>query len=247
MELAILAADALIVFGLGIVVWYTARDLIDTGLNTSIQPFSASTCGLFMGTAVFTFEGIPFVLPIKNSMREPHLFWPLFKKVFTCIVVFFAAFGYIGYVAYGSSTEAVVLLNLPNGQPVVMLVRLAYMVALILGSPMVFLPAARITEFWVFGEVKEKGSKKCQKNAMRALEMCCLGVAAVYGGRYFETFLAFVGALCCAPIAFIYPAFFHLRLCAQSPLAKGIDCFFIALGVAAMVFVTYETVASFKP
>merc|ERR1712216_818292 len=118
------------------------------------------------------------------------------------------------------------------------------MVALVFGSSLVFLPAARITELWLFGVVREKGSRKWHKNALRTVEMCSLGVVAIIGGNYFEKFLAFVGGLCCAPIAFIYPALFHLQLCATRPAEKALDWFFIVFGIAAMVFVVFQAAAS---
>lgn len=242
MEYAILGADVFIVFGLGIAVYYCLSDIVAGRLDSSVPSFKPATCGVFLGTAVFTFEGIPFILPVRSSMREPEKFWPLFVKVFTCILIFFAAFGLMGYVDYGSQVKAVILLNLPQDSLLAASVRFAYMVALILGSPLVFLPAARITELWIFGVVSPKGSKRWSKNVLRTLEVCLFGVVALYGGAYFEKFLAFTGALCCAPIAFIYPAFFHLRLCARSCKEKVVDLLFIALGLAAMIFVTFESI-----
>lgn len=118
-------------------------------------------------------------------MREPDMFWPLFVKVFSCIVLFFVLFGLIGYLDFGSKVDAVVLLNLPGGSALATSVQAAYMVALMLGSPLVFLPAARITELWVFGVVREKGSRKWHKNALRTLEMCILGAVALRGGEFF--------------------------------------------------------------
>merc|ERR1712032_1360241 len=111
------------------------------------------------------------------------------------------------------------------------------MAAPLLSLSLVFLSAARITELSIFGVIREKGSK----NALRTAEVCLFGVVAIYGAEFFEKFLAFVGATCCAPIAFIYPSYFHLRLCAEGLCAKLFDAFFILLGLTAMGFVLYET------
>lgn len=244
LEAAILAADVFIVFGLGVAVWYSASHLLENGPAENLTAFSPETCGIFIGTAVFTFEGIPFILPIKSSMKEPDKFWPLFVKTFVCIVVFFVLFGASGYADYGANVHAVVLLNMPKESALATSVRAAYMVALMFGSPLCFLPGARITELWIFGVLQEKGSKKWRKNALRTLEMCLLGVVSVYGGEFFAKFLAFVGGLCCAPIAFIYPAYFHFRLCAETLTEKVVDWFFILSGTAAMVFVVYQAATS---
>jgi len=240
LEFAILGADVLIVFGLGAAMWYACQDLFTRGPDPELMAFKPGTCGLFMGTAIFTFEGLPYILPIKSCMRQPELFWPLFLKNFVGIVMVFLIFGSVGYANYGPGVHTVVLLNLPSQDPIAAAVRAAYMFALLLSSPFVFLSAARITELWVFGIVKPKGTKKWPKNAFRAAELFLFGAIAIFGGQYFEKFLAFTGAVCCAPIAFIYPALFHLVLCAESHGAKALDIFFVVFGVVAMVFVLWE-------
>lgn len=242
LEAAILVADFLIIVGLFVCLGYGISFLKVNGV-ADLQSFKSSTCGLFIGTAVFTFEGIPFILPIRSSMQEPQHFWQVFCKVFPGIVLFFTGFGLLGYAAYGDATLPVVLKNMPQGDILAQGVQGGYVVALILGSPLVFLPAAKITELWVFGAV-EKGTKTWPKNGLRACEVCLFALISLYGGQYFQKFLAFVGALCCAPIAFIYPCFFHLRLCATSTSSKLLDCFIMVLGVATVVFVLFETVSS---
>mmetsp|Transcript_118932 Transcript_118932/g.237031 ORF Transcript_118932/g.237031 Transcript_118932/m.237031 type:complete len:488 (+) Transcript_118932:68-1531(+) len=241
MEFAILGADVLIIFGLGAILSYSVQDLRDHGPDPNIVTFKPQTCGLFLGTAVYTFEGIPYILPIADSMRQPEKFWPLFLVVFPCIAALFIVFGLVGYVNYGAGVKTVVLLNMPTGDILSASVRAAYMAALLLSLPLVFLSAARITELWIFGVIREKGSKKWSKNALRTAEVCLFGVVAIYGAEFFEKFLAFVGATCCAPIAFIYPSYFHLRLCAEGLCAKLFDAFFILLGLTAMGFVLYAT------
>merc|ERR1719188_1735457 len=109
---------------------------------------------------------------------------------------------------------------------------------------MVFLPATRITELWLFGVVRPKGSKKWRKNFWRAVEMCAVGVVARYGGNAFARFLSIIGGLCCVPIAFIYPAFFHLRICAKSTCEKILDWLLIALGSLAGAFVLGQVLLS---
>ena len=51
-----------------------------------------------------------------------------------------------------------------------------------------------------------------------------------------DRFLAVSGSLFCAPLAFVYPALFHLRLCAAAPGAKAVDGGLLVAGVAVMLF-----------
>merc|ERR1711959_773305 len=90
-------------------------------------------------------------------------------------------------------------------------VKLGYVVALLLSFPLILAPAVRITEVWAFGVVV-KDEYLISRSLFRAIQVCMLAVAAFYGGQQFDKLLALIGAFCAAPIAFIYPALFHLKL-----------------------------------
>lgn len=239
LEYPILGADALIIFGLVAAVVYNLGRLWTAGASPELEAFKTESCGLFIGTAIFIFEGIPTILPIRSSMEEPEKFWSVFTLVFAAVLSSYVVFALSGYFAYGPKVEQVVLLSMPAGDPIVTAARAGYALAMVLGSPLCFLPAARVTELWAFGIVKP-GNRSWAKNALRAAEVCCFGIVASYGGAYFDKFLAIVGAVCCAPIAFIYPALFHLRLCACSLQTKVLDFFFIVQGIVAMIFVLLQ-------
>ena len=53
-----------------------------------------------------------------------------------------------------------------------------------------------------------------------------------------NTFLALTGSLTCTPIAFILPALFHYRACAETQREKLIDATLICFGLIVMVFCT---------
>jgi len=258
-----LIADILILFGLVVVIVYgcitmASTDAIDTLLWSirgdysmwreqlddphykAVVPFRPETCGIFIGMTIFTFEGVPMVLPIRNSMAKKERFIPLFAGVFACISLLFCLFGLIGYISYKRRVETVVLLNLPEDSAWTMAAKFGYMLALCFSTPLMFLPAARITELWAFGASEEDPDKDGDRiwriNAMRTFEILTFCLIAVLCGPYFERFLAFVGALCCAPVAFVYPALFHLILCADGATAKALDIMLLWFGVGAMVF-----------
>ena len=78
LEYAILAADGCILFGLGVVLVLllsalgAGGDPADRGAVT----LRTSGVGAFIGTALFTFEGLPLILPIRNEMARPERCWP---------------------------------------------------------------------------------------------------------------------------------------------------------------------------
>lgn len=229
-----LIADVLILFGIVVVLVFAVMRISENGPHESIRAFEPTTCGLFLGTAIYTFEGIPMVLPIRNAMREPEQFWGIFIKLFAAIVSLFCCVGFLGYLAYGADVHTVVLLSLPHHSALSVATKVCYMLALICSLPLMFLPAARITELWAFGIV-QKGGYKWSINFMRFCEVFFFAIVARFAGSSFDRFLAFVGAFFCCPIALVYPALFHLKLCAKTKLAKALDCSLLALGLFVMV------------
>lgn len=244
LEVTNLVADVLVLIGLGVVTYSACAQLSAAGglvhAMDTLPEFKPSTCGLFVGTIILTFEGLPMILPIRDSMREPEKFWPLFKAVFPIIVLLFASMGSIGYLAYGDRTSPIILSNLAEGSAVSSAVRVMYTVALLFGFPLMFLPAQRVVELWIFG-VTPRGKKTLPKNLLRSMIVALFGVVAVFGGEVFDQFLAITGAFCGAPIAFIYPALFHMKLCANNAVERTVDVVLIVGGLLAMAFAFYQS------
>jgi len=246
MEYPNLVADVLIMFGLGVVLVSSVAVLASfKEPDFHVTPFNKSTCGIFIGMSIFTFEGIPMVLPIQSAMQDPEEFWSVFSRMFAGIVALFTLFGTLGYAAWGNGVETVVLLNLPHQSALSYVVKVGYMLALILSVPLMFLPAARITELWVFGVLKDLKNRKLtwEKNALRAMEVVMFTLVALKCQDFFDRFLSFVGAFCCAPIAFIYPTLFHYRLCAKTMAEEALDILLMLLGFGAVAVALYGSLA----
>ena len=54
------------------------------------------------------------VIPITESMKEPKKFPILLSAVMAIVVALFTGFGILGYAAYGSKIQTVVIVNLPQ-------------------------------------------------------------------------------------------------------------------------------------
>lgn len=79
-----------------------------------------SNLPLFFGTAIFAFEGIALVLPLKNAMKKPKLFarpTGVLNMGMIFIASLFIVFGFVGYWKWGEGVRGTVTLNLPPGDP----------------------------------------------------------------------------------------------------------------------------------
>ena len=65
-----LVADVFILLGLGYVFFYDMSILSTRGASHDIVWFNFESFSLFVGTAMFAFEGICLILPIAESMKR---------------------------------------------------------------------------------------------------------------------------------------------------------------------------------
>jgi len=91
-------ALALIFSGLGAVAWHAAP-LIGSGPD--VQTYIPSTLPIFIGMAIYAFEGIGLALPIQNQMKHPESFKTVWAWGMIVVTSTYIAFGSFCYSCYG--------------------------------------------------------------------------------------------------------------------------------------------------
>ncbi|AEO63348.1 uncharacterized protein THITE_2108459 [Thermothielavioides terrestris NRRL 8126] len=239
-----LVADAFIVIGLAYLFYYDVLTLNTEGLADIIM-FNQKDWTLFIGTAIFTFEGIGLIIPIQESMRQPQKFPKVMFAVMVIITTLFTVMGAVSYAAYGSKTETVVLLNLPQDDKLVNGVQFLYSLAILLSTPLQIFPAIRITENALFTKSgKYNPYIKWQKNVYRFFVVALCALIAWGGADNLDKFVALVGNFACIPLVYIYPPMLHFKAVAKSALQRWSDILLCIFGFAAMAYTTSLTVMS---
>ena len=92
--------------------------------NYTLDPNDAMICGvspwplvvsdlfIFFGVAVFSFEGIGFVMPLENKMAKPKQFKPILIAGMSTVATVYFVIGMIGYLAYGKCSQSNLTLDL---------------------------------------------------------------------------------------------------------------------------------------
>ena len=201
-----LIADFFILLGLLYLYYYDVFTIVSNHGIADIIQFNSKDWTLFIGTAIFTFEGVGLIIPIQSSMKKPSEFPPVLAIVMVVITAVFISMGAISYAAFGSSTKTVVLLNLPQDDKFVNAVQFLYSLAILLSTPLQLFPAIRILETEIFSRSgKYNAYIKWEKNVFRfCLVMLCAAVA--WGGAGdLDKFVALVGSFACVPLVYVYP------------------------------------------
>lgn len=201
-----LIADVFILLGLLYIYYYDARTLIGNGGIADVIAFNPSTWSMFIGTAIFTYEGIGLIIPIQESMKEPRRFPGVLAGVMVIITLIFLSAGALSYAAYGSATKTVILLNMPQDDKFVNVVQLLYSLAILLSTPLQLFPAIRIMENELFTRSgKYNPYIKWKKNVFRFFLVIVCAIVAWSGADDLDKFVSLVGSFACVPLIYVYP------------------------------------------
>ncbi|OAD65868.1 hypothetical protein PHYBLDRAFT_153121 [Phycomyces blakesleeanus NRRL 1555(-)] len=242
-----LTGDVFIVIGLAYLFFYDFKALIFTGVEDVQWVWNPMHFPLFIGTAVFTFEGV--VIPIIESMKEPEKFPRVLTRALALITLLFISMGSLSYMAFGNRVQTIILLNLPSHDPVVATIQGLYSLAICLSIPLQLFPAIRIMEngLFVTRSGKNNAMVKWQKNVFRVLVVfLCAWIAIVGSKDKLDKFVSLIGALFCLPLCFVFPPLFHLKAFELSFLRRMADYLLICLGIGCMVFVSFMTLSQWN-
>ncbi|KAI7873209.1 transmembrane amino acid transporter protein-domain-containing protein [Mucor mucedo] len=238
-----LVADLFILIGLVYLYYYDFFVLSTQGVADVEWVINDKSFPMFIGTAVFTYEGVGLVIPITESMKEPEKFPKVLSGTMIFITSIFLSVGFISYLAFGSDVQTVILLNMP-GTAVVNTVQGLYALAICLSIPLQLFPAIRIVENGLFTRSgKHNTMVKWQKNVFRFCSVLICACIAIAGSGDLDKFVSLVGSLCCVPLCFFFPPLFHLKAIAKSWRQKAIDITIIIFGLVSMTYTTGITVA----
>ena len=203
--LTAIIADVFIALGLLYLGYFDIHTMAKYGVADIIN-FNSRDWTLFIGTAIFTFEGVGLIIPIQESMKDPSKFPPVLAGVMIFITVLFIGMGAMSYAAFGSATKTVVLLNLPQDSKFVNAIQLLYSMAILLSTPLQLFPAIRIIENKIFlRSGKDNAYIKWKKNLLRFFLVVLCALIAWGGADDLDKFVALVGSFACIPLVYVYP------------------------------------------
>ncbi|KAF7724540.1 neutral amino acid transporter [Apophysomyces ossiformis] len=238
-----LIADLFILIGLIYLYYYDFWQLSTSGIGDVQWVINAKSFPMFIGTAVFSYEGVGLVIPITESMKEPKKFPKVLCGTMIVITLIFLSVGFVSYLAFGSEVQTVILLNMPP-TPMVNTVQGLYALAICLSIPLQLFPAIRIVENALFTRSgKHNPIVKWQKNAFRLLVVLVCSSIAIAGSADLDKFVSLVGSLCCVPLCFLFPPLFHYKAVARTWRQKALDISILAFGIVSMTYTTGITIA----
>ncbi len=239
-----LIADFFIFLGVIYLYYYSLYTIKKFGVS-DVELFNPNGWTLFIGTAIFTYEGIGLLIPIQESMKKPSEFNISLGYVMIGITFVFVSIGALCYCAFGSNVQTVVILNLPQDNRYVNGVQFFYSLAILLSTPLQLFPAIRILENGFFIRSGKYNKKiKWQKNLFRFFLVLITAFISWIGSNDLDKFVALVGSFACIPLIYIFPPLLHYKSCATGFWSKLSDIVIFFLGIGMMIGTTFQTLSS---
>lgn len=240
-----LLADVFILLGLVYLYYFDILTIVGQHGISDIKNFNPQSWTLFIGTAIFTFEGIGLIIPIQTGMKDPRKFPSVLAGVMVIITVIFVSMGALSYAAFGSKTKTVIILNMPQDNKFVNGVQFIYSLAILLSTPLQIYPAIEITSQQLFSRTgKYNPWIKWKKNFFRFFMVSICAMLAWLGAGDLDKFVSLVGSFACIPLVYIYPPMLHYRAVAKTSYARILDVLLCILGLVGMVYTTSLTISS---
>uniref|UniRef100_A0A336LBI0 CSON006547 protein n=1 Tax=Culicoides sonorensis TaxID=179676 RepID=A0A336LBI0_CULSO len=240
-------ANACMIGGIGFIVYYSTQDLPNIQERQYFANFE--TLPLFFGTAIFAFEGICLVLPLKNSMKKDKNFdnlWGVLNVGMIITITMYAGVGFLGYLKYGDDTKGSLTLNLPEDEILPLFVKAFISIAIMLTYALQFFVAVQIMWPCVVERFNIENNLLFKELAFRTalvLMTFCIAEAVPNLGM----FISLIGALSGAALALIFPPVCEFVI-AYSSEQKGpswstllINSVILIVGFLGFVTGTYES------
>lgn len=239
LSVIILISDFFILLGLLYVYYYSIHNMAVNKVNWDNITLlvDSQNWSLFIGTAIFTYEGIGLLIPIQESMTHPESFNKILLLVMCIVTVVFVTIGSLAYISFGNDVKTVILLNFENSE----WVQLLYSVLILLSTPLQLFPGIKIVELLVFRGKSEKpfdprnidhsidliksGKRdpmvKFWKNVVRVSVVILTVTISVVGSNDLDKFVSLIGSFTCIPLIYIFPPLLHLRMLAIKSITIG--------------------------
>lgn len=203
-------ANLVTLIGLIIIFQYITRGLHDAA---KLPAFTTVTeVPLFIGTAMFAFEGISLVLPLENSVRNPQDFggWTgvlnLGMVIVSCL---YTGMGFFGYLKFTDKVQGSITLNLPVDDWLYLSVKLMFAIAIFVSYGVQFYVPIKIMWPSVKRRLSSPRLKAYGESVFRIIFVIITAAFALLI-PHLDLLIALIGALASSCLAIILPAMIEL-------------------------------------
>jgi amino acid permease len=141
-----LVADVFILIGLVYIISSDLFIISSNGHSNNYTLFNSDKFPLFLGTAIFAYEGIGLIIPLQRSMKEPEKFPKVLRNSMYIISLAMFIVGGLSYYIFGDDVHTIIFMNVFPDSIVGTVVRALYTLAIVFSFPLTCYSGIHIIE-----------------------------------------------------------------------------------------------------
>ncbi|XP_014092331.1 proton-coupled amino acid transporter 1 isoform X2 [Bactrocera oleae] len=236
-----LVASICMVVGLAITIFYALKDGVPSVAERKLYT-DGPHLALFFGTAIFAFEGITLVLPLRNAMRKPSDFastMGVLNMGMTLVTFMFLFAGILGYLKWGDGVGGSLTLNLGD-TILAQCVKVMVSIGVMLGYPLQFFIAIQImlpNAIQIFHlQSRPFRGELLFRTIMVVLTLCIAELVPALG-----LFMSLIGALCSTALALVFPPMIELLIKRDDNKGPGVWLFTKNIVILLLALLGFST------
>lgn len=204
----------------------------------AIPPIRGDGWATGFGFAIYSYEGIGIVLPVQDVTKNPETYFRIVAAVIGFVGMLYIGFGIFCTVIWKDGIEEIITSQVADFAPQALQfsVIILFCFNLLFSYPLVLYPAHLIVENTLYHDWPKTKRRQWTKNFSRFLLVTFTVAVTMAVGENIGKFLGILGAVTCTPIAFTFPAMFHLKVIAKTKAQRWIDITIIVFSLVVMVF-----------
>eukprot|EP01017_Pseudomicrothorax_dubius_P045655 TRINITY_DN7919_c0_g1_i4.p1 TRINITY_DN7919_c0_g1~~TRINITY_DN7919_c0_g1_i4.p1 ORF type:complete len:210 (+),score=38.91 TRINITY_DN7919_c0_g1_i4:118-747(+) len=159
-----------------------------------------------VGNFLFKYEGVPVLIDIRNSMKEPRKLSQVLAVVVIAISFFYFFFPLFAMMVFREKTLNIILFNYPLDQTLFFILSFLYTLVIIFSFPLQFFPVLDILQGFegLRKCLSETGGGKLRVNLLR-IGFVFIFSCAAYFTKKIEVLLEVCGVIFVGPISLLIP------------------------------------------
>jgi proton-coupled amino acid transporter len=207
-----LLANTCTAFGISCVLYSDFEFMALNDEKGDLEWFIFRQIPYMFGVAVYCFEGMALVIPLKMAAAKKSHFLPILSTVVCCYAALCIFFGICGFLAFGHDTADIITLNISEGS-LQKMVKVALCIALYFTYPVMILPVSKIFDTSLSAASAKSGGSptflKIKQNLHRFVLVASTGMIAIVIPN-FTDFMSLIGSSCCSFLALVFPPVFYI-------------------------------------
>ncbi|KAF9611956.1 hypothetical protein IFM89_037176 [Coptis chinensis] len=217
-----------VVMGKDVLVYLKHKHVLNT-----FGGFSVVLYGL--GVSVYAFEGVGMALPLESETKDKAKFGKALGWSMAFISLTYAAFGVLGYFAFGDETKDIITTNLGKGL-VSYVVQLGLCINLFFTFPLMMNPVYEVFE--------RRFSDGRYSLWLRWVVVLGVSIVTLLVPN-FADFMSLVGSCVCSILGYVLPALFHLLTFKEETEWRGkiLDVAIVFFGLVLAISGTWSSIS----